>query len=51
MSDKILSKMQKEESYNVEQIMSYDEDTAGSLMVKDYVALAEDVKAKRNNFV
>ncbi len=29
-----------------EQIMSYDEDTAGSLMVKDYVALAEDVKAK-----
>ncbi len=46
LSDKILSKMQKEESYNVEQIMSYDEDTAGSLMVKDYVALAEDVKAK-----
>ncbi len=46
VSDKILSKMKKEESYNVEQIMSYDEDTAGSLMVKDYVALAEDVKAK-----
>nr|WP_319490861.1 magnesium transporter [uncultured Desulfobacter sp.] len=46
LSDKILSKMKKEESYNVEQIMSYDEDTAGSLMVKDYVALEEDVKAK-----
>ena len=26
LSDKILSKMKKEESYNVEQIMSYDED-------------------------
>jgi len=46
LSDKILSKMKKEESYNVEQIMSYDEDTAGSLMVKDYVALEEGVKAK-----
>ena len=46
LSDKILSKMKKEESYNVEQIMSYDEDTAGSLMVKDYVALEEDIKAK-----
>ena len=46
VSDKILSKMGKEESDNVEQIMSYDEDTAGSLMVKDYVALEEDVKAK-----
>jgi magnesium transporter len=46
LSDKILSKMKKEESYNVEQIMSYEEDTAGSLMVKDYVALEEDVKAK-----
>jgi len=46
LSDKILSKMRKEESDNVEQIMSYDEDTAGSLMVKDYVALEEDVKAK-----
>ena len=46
LSDKVLSKMKKEESDNVEQIMSYDEDTAGSLMVKDYVALEEDVKAK-----
>nr|WP_319392564.1 magnesium transporter [uncultured Desulfobacter sp.] len=46
LSDKILSKMKKEESYNVEQIMSYDEDTAGSLMVKDYVALEEGIKAK-----
>ncbi|MCG8619028.1 MAG: magnesium transporter [Desulfobacterales bacterium] len=47
LSDKILSKMKKEESDNVEQIMSYAEDTAGSLMVKDYVALEEDVNAKQ----
>ncbi|MEH0022067.1 MAG: magnesium transporter [Desulfobacter sp.] len=47
LSDKILSKMKKEESDNVEQIMSYDEDAAGSLMVKDYVALEEDVNAKQ----
>ena len=46
LSDKILAKMKKEESDNVEQIMSYDEDTAGSFMVKDYVALEEDVKSK-----
>ena len=46
LSDKILAKMKKEESDNVEQIMSYDEDTAGSIMVKDYVALEEEVKAR-----
>src|SRR6056297_1724560 len=33
LSDKILSKMKKEESYDVEQIMSYDEDTAGSIFI------------------
>lgn len=47
LSDKILSKMQKEESDNVEQLMSYGEDTAGSLMVTDFVALEEDVSAKQ----
>ena len=46
LSDQILAKMQKEESDNVEQIMSYGEDTAGSLMVPDFVALEEDVKAR-----
>lgn len=46
LSDKILAKMKKEESDNVEQIMSYDEDTAGSLMVKDFVALGEETRAK-----
>ena len=47
LSDKILSKMQKKESDNVEQIMSYGEDTAGSLMVTDFIALKEDVSAKQ----
>ncbi|MCM2285832.1 MAG: magnesium transporter [Desulfobacula sp.] len=46
ISDQILSKMKKEESDNVEQLMSYDDDTAGSLMVKDFIALEEDLKAK-----
>lgn len=47
LSDQILAKMQKEESDNVEQLMSYGEDTAGSLMVTDFVALEEDVVAKQ----
>ncbi|NOX33950.1 MAG: magnesium transporter [Deltaproteobacteria bacterium] len=47
LSDQILSKMQEEESDNVEQLMSYGEDTAGSLMVTDFVALEEDVVAKQ----
>ncbi|MCD4719721.1 MAG: magnesium transporter [Desulfobacula sp.] len=47
LSDQILSKMRKEESDNVEQLMSYGEDTAGSLMVTDFIALEEDVGAKQ----
>lgn len=47
LSDRILSKMQKEESDNVEQLMSYGEDTAGSLMVTDFIALEEEVGAKQ----
>ncbi|MBW2655820.1 MAG: magnesium transporter [Deltaproteobacteria bacterium] len=47
LSDQILSKMQKEESDNIEQLMSYGEDTAGSLMVTDFIALEEDVTAKQ----
>lgn len=46
ISDQILSKMKKEESDNVEQLMSYDDDTAGSLMAKDFIALEEDLKAR-----
>ncbi len=47
LSDRILSKMRKEESDNIEQLMSYGEDTAGSLMVTDFIALEEDVTAKQ----
>ena len=47
LSDEILAKMQKEESDNVEQLMSYGEDTAGSLMVTDFIALEEEVRAKQ----
>lgn len=47
ISDQILSKMKKEESDNVEQLMSYGEDTAGSIMVTDFIALEEDVTAKK----
>ncbi|MCF6247739.1 MAG: magnesium transporter [Desulfobacula sp.] len=47
LSDQILAKMQKEESDNVEQLMSYGEDTAGSLMVTDFIALEEEVGAKQ----
>ncbi len=46
LSDQILAKMQKEESDNVEQLMSYGEDTAGSLMVTDFIALEEGVVAR-----
>ncbi len=47
LSDQILAKMQKEESDSVEQLMSFDDDTAGSLMVTDFIALEEDVVAKK----
>ncbi len=47
LSDKILSKMQTEESDNVEQLMSYGEDTAGSLMVTDFIALEQEISAKK----
>ncbi len=46
LSDQILAGMKKEESDNVERLMSYGEDTAGSLMVTDFVALGEEVTAK-----
>lgn len=47
LSDQILEKMQKKESDSVEQLMSYEEDTAGSLMVTDFIALEEEVVAKQ----
>lgn len=47
LSDQILEKMQKKESDSVEKLMSYEEDTAGSLMVTDFIALEEEVMAKQ----
>ncbi len=46
LSDQILKKMQSKESHEVEQLMGYGEDTAGSIMVPDFVALEEDMGAR-----
>lgn len=46
MADEILKKMKKEESLEVEHLMSYGEDTAGSIMVPDFIGLKEDMCAK-----
>jgi len=46
LTDKILEKMKKEDSLEVEHLMSYGEDTAGSIMMPDFIALKEDVGAR-----
>lgn len=46
MADEILQKMKKEDSLEVEHLMSYGEDTAGSIMVPDFIALKEDTCAR-----
>ncbi len=45
-SDAILEKMAKEESEEVEDLLSYDDETAGGIMVPDFIALKEDDTAK-----
>jgi magnesium transporter len=45
-SDAILEKMQKAESEEVEVLLRYEDDTAGGIMVPDFIALAEDTTAK-----
>ncbi|MEA1966699.1 MAG: magnesium transporter [Thermodesulfobacteriota bacterium] len=45
-ADEILEKMKKEDSLAVEHLMSYGEDTAGSIMVPDFIALKEDLGAR-----
>ncbi|VEN75025.1 Magnesium transporter MgtE [Candidatus Desulfarcum epimagneticum] len=42
MSDSILAKMQKEDSEEVEGLLSYGDQTAGGIMVPDFIALKED---------
>jgi len=46
MSDTILEKMKKEGSEEVEGLLRYDDDTAGGIMIPDFIALKEDTTAK-----
>ena len=45
-ADAILEKMKKDESDEVEDLLRYEKDTAGGIMVADFIALAEDTTAK-----
>jgi magnesium transporter len=44
-SQTILDKMKKAESEEVEDLLRYDDDTAGGIMIPDFIALREDVTA------
>ncbi|RZB34781.1 MAG: magnesium transporter [Desulfobacteraceae bacterium Eth-SRB1] len=44
-SDTILERMKKEGSEEVEDLLRYDDDTAGGIMVPDFIALREDATA------
>lgn len=46
MSQVILEKMKKDESEEVEDLLRYEDDTAGGIMVPDFIALSEDITAK-----
>jgi len=46
MSDAILEKMKKEGSEEVEELLRYEDDTAGGIMVPDFIALKENTTAK-----
>jgi magnesium transporter len=45
-SDALLQKMEREGSEEVEELLQYEEDTAGGIMVPDFIALKEDATAK-----
>jgi len=45
-SDAILEKMEKEESEEVEDLLRYDDDTAGGIMVPEFIALNQEMTAK-----
>jgi magnesium transporter len=45
-SKTILEKMKKAESEEVEGLLRYEDDTAGGIMVPDFIALREDVTAR-----
>jgi magnesium transporter len=46
MSQAILEKMKKDESAEVEDLLRYEDDTAGGIMVPDFIALKENVTAR-----
>jgi len=46
MSQAILEKMKKDESEEVEDLLRYEDDTAGGIMVPDFIALGQDITAK-----
>ncbi len=46
ISDSLLKKMKKEGSEEVEDLLRYEDDTAGGIMVPDFIALKEDVTAR-----
>jgi magnesium transporter len=47
LSQTILEKMKSDESEEVEDLLRYEDDTAGGIMVPDYIALSEDVTARQ----
>jgi len=44
-SGAILEKMEKEGSEEIEDLLRYDDDTAGGIMIPDFIALKEDIAA------
>ena len=46
MSETILGKMENEGSEQVENLLNYEEDTAGGIMVPEFIALKEGTTAK-----
>lgn len=45
-SDAILEKMKREGSEEIEGLLKYDDDTAGGIMVTDFIAFQQDVTAR-----
>lgn len=45
-ADKFLNEMKSEGSEEVEELLSYDDDTAGGIMIPDFIALKEDSTAR-----
>ena len=45
-SDAILQRMRKKESTEVEDLLSYEDDTAGGIMVPEFIALSEETTAR-----